>query len=141
MNLKVDFAAGGIVLDNNKILLVKNRKNEYVDNPKSFWGFPKGHLQDGEAPKDAAKREVLEETGFIVELMDKKPLVESRYQIFVNKEKVKKTVWFFKMNIVKAFDSEPDNEIEEVALVDYETALDLLTHEEDKKILKYVFNR
>ena len=141
MNLKVDFAAGGIVLDNNKILLVKNRKNEYVDNPKSFWGFPKGHLQDGEAPKDAAKREVLEETGFIVELMDKKPLVESRYEIFVNKEKVKKTVWFFKMNIVKAFDSEPDNEIEEVALVDYETALDLLTHEEDKKILKYVFDR
>ena len=141
MNLKVDFAAGGIVLDNSKILLVKNRKNEYVDNPKSFWGFPKGHLQDGEAPKDAAKREVLEETGFIVELMDKKPLVESRYEIFVNKEKVKKTVWFFKMNIVKAFDSEPDNEIEEVALVDYETALDLLTHEEDKKILKYVFNR
>ena len=141
MNLKVDFAAGGIVLDNNKILLVKNRKNEYVDNSKSFWGFPKGHLQDGEAPKDAAKREVLEETGFIVELMDKKPLVESRYEIFVDKEKVKKTVWFFKMNIVKAFDSEPDNEIEEVALVDYETALDLLTHEEDKKILKYVFDR
>ena len=141
MNLKVDFAAGGIVLDNNKILLVKNRKNEHVDNPKSFWGFPKGHLQDGEAPKDAAKREVLEETGFIVELMDKKPLVESRYEVFVNKEKVKKTVWFFKMNIVKAFDSEPDNEIEEVALVDYETALDLLTHEEDKKILKYVFDK
>lgn len=141
MNLKVDFAAGGIVLDNNKILLVKNRKNEYVDNSKSFWGFPKGHLQDGEAPKDAAKREVLEETGFIIELMDKKPLVESRYEIFVDKEKVKKTVWFFKMNIVKAFDSEPDNEIEEVALVDYETALDLLTHEEDKKILKYVFDR
>jgi len=54
---------------------------------------------------------------------------------------VKKTVWFFKMHIVKAFDSEPDNEIEEVALVDYETALNLLTHEEDKKILKYVFNK
>ena len=31
MNLKVDFAAGGIVLENNNILLVKNRKNEYVD--------------------------------------------------------------------------------------------------------------
>ena len=63
MNLKVDFAAGGIVLENNNILLVKNKKNEYVDNPKSFWGFPKGHMEDGEAPKDAAKREVMEETG------------------------------------------------------------------------------
>ena len=141
MNLKVDFAAGGIVIDSNKILLVKNRKSEYVDDPKSFWGFPKGHMEDGETPKDAAKREVEEETGFIVELTNEKPLAESRYEILVNKEKVKKTVWFFKMNVVKAFDSEPDDEIEEVALVDYETAINLLTHPEDKKILKYVFNK
>ena len=141
MNLKVDFAAGGIVIDSNKVLLVRNRKSEYVDNPKSFWGFPKGHMEEGETPKDAAKREVSEETGFIVELSDEKPLAESRYEILVNKEKVKKTVWFFKMNVVKAFDSEPDDEIEEVALVDYETAINLLTHPEDKKILKYVFNK
>ena len=45
------------------------------------------------------------------------------------------------MHIVKAFDSEPDDEIDEVALVNYETAENLLTHAEDKKILKYVFNR
>ena len=141
MNLKVDFAAGGIVIDSNKVLLVKNRESEYVDDPKSFWGFPKGHMEEGETPKDAAKREVSEETGFIVELSDEKPLAESRYEILVNKEKVKKTVWFFKMNVVKAFDSEPDDEIEEVALVDYETAINLLTHPEDKKILKYVFNK
>ena len=65
----------------------------------------------------------------------------SNIEILVNKETVKKTVWFFKMHVVKAFDSEPDDEIEEVALVGYETALKLLTHDEDKKILKYVFNR
>ena len=98
-------------------------------------------MVEGETPKDAAKREVSEETGFIVELSDEKPLAESRYEISVNNEKVKKTVWFFKMYIVKAFDSEPDDEIEEVALVDYETAENLLTHAEDKIILKYVFNR
>ena len=81
MNLKVDFAAGGIVIDSNKVLLVRNRKSEYVDDPKSFWGFPKGHMEEGETPKDAAKREVSEETGFIVELSDEKPLAESRYEI------------------------------------------------------------
>src|SRR4051812_30246173 len=27
------------------------------------WGFPKGHLEAGEAPEDAAVREVAEETG------------------------------------------------------------------------------
>ena len=143
MNSKVDFAAGGIVLVGNKILLVKNRlREEYKKNYSSgFWGFPKGHMGEGETPKDAAKREVSEETGFIVELSGEKPLAESRYEISVNNEKVNKTVWFFKMHVVKAFDSEPDDEIEEVALVDYETAVNLVTHDEDKKILKYVFNK
>ena len=27
------------------------------------WGFPKGHLEPGEPPADAARREVIEETG------------------------------------------------------------------------------
>jgi 8-oxo-dGTP pyrophosphatase MutT (NUDIX family) len=27
------------------------------------WGFPKGHLEEGERPEDAALREVMEETG------------------------------------------------------------------------------
>ncbi len=27
------------------------------------WGFPKGHLEEGEPPADAARREVAEETG------------------------------------------------------------------------------
>ena len=35
----------------------------------------------------------------------------------------------------------PDDEIDEIALVDFESALNLLTHEEDRKILKYVFNK
>lgn len=30
------------------------------------WGFPKGHLEEGEAPESAALREVREETGLLV---------------------------------------------------------------------------
>jgi 8-oxo-dGTP pyrophosphatase MutT (NUDIX family) len=29
------------------------------------WGFPKGHLEEGEAPQEAAVREVAEETGLV----------------------------------------------------------------------------
>lgn len=29
------------------------------------WGFPKGHIEDGEAPNSAAIREVIEETGLV----------------------------------------------------------------------------
>ncbi len=45
------------------------------------------------------------------------------------------------MNVVESFSKEPDDEIEEIAIVPFEEAFELLAYEEDKKILKYVFNR
>src|SRR5215813_14149186 len=52
-------AAGGIVLRRDlppRIALVQLRKRDE-------WVLPKGKLDDGETPRAAAKREVLEETG------------------------------------------------------------------------------
>jgi len=142
MNSKVDFAAGGIVLVDKKVLLVKNRlRSEYKKHYNSgFWGFPKGHLEEGETPIIAAEREVFEETGFEVACVGEKPIAESRYTIEYG-ETIEKTVWFYEMRVINEFKKEPDNEIEEIALVSKKQALSLLTYEEDKKILEYVFNR
>jgi 8-oxo-dGTP diphosphatase len=52
-------AAGGIVLRQGEtplIAVVRLRK-------RNEWVLPKGKLDDGETPRDAAEREVLEETG------------------------------------------------------------------------------
>jgi 8-oxo-dGTP diphosphatase len=52
-------AAGGIVLrrgDTPLIAVVRQRK-------RNEWVLPKGKLDDGETPREAAHREVLEETG------------------------------------------------------------------------------
>lgn len=52
-------AAGGIVLRRGStplIAVVRQRK-------RNEWVLPKGKLDDGETPKEAAHREVLEETG------------------------------------------------------------------------------
>jgi len=52
-------AAGGIVLRSGEaplIAVVRQRK-------RNEWVLPKGKLDDGETPKEAAHREVLEETG------------------------------------------------------------------------------
>ena len=140
MNSKVDFAAGGIVLRDELILIVKNKRGD-KNSDKRFWGFSKGHLEEGEKPSEAAIREVYEETGFKVELLDDKPIAESRYEIRLNDEIINKTVWFYEMKIVSAYQKEPDDEILEIAIVSYAEAIKLLTYKEDKKILKYVFNK
>jgi tRNA nucleotidyltransferase (CCA-adding enzyme) len=143
MNSEVDFAAGGIVLINNKILLVKNKlSDEYKNDYNSgFWGYPKGHLDEKETPIKAAEREVFEETGFKVTSVGTKPIAESRYEIKKDGKAIQKTVWLFEMKIVESYKKEPDEEIEEIAIVTFEEALHLLTYEEDKKILRYVFNK
>ena len=140
MNSKVDFAAGGIVFYDDLIIIVKNKRGDLSLN-KSFWGFPKGHLEEGEKPSEAAVREVYEETGFVVELNSNKPIAESRYEITLEDGVVNKTVWFYDMKVISPIEKEPDNEIEELAIVNFDEAINLLTFEEDKKILKYVFNK
>ena len=101
MNSKVDFAAGGIVFYNNLIVIVKNKRHG-EDSDNSFWGYPKGHLEDGEKPSDAALREVYEETGFKVKLANDTPIAESRYEITLENEVINKTVWFYEREVIKA---------------------------------------
>ena len=52
-------SAGGVVLRREsgvtRFLLIRDSYRN--------WGFPKGHLETGEPPADAARREVKEETG------------------------------------------------------------------------------
>src|SRR5579863_1924497 len=59
-------AAGGIVLraeETTLIAVVRLRK-------RNEWVLPKGKLDDGETPRDAAEREVVEETGHDVSVRD-----------------------------------------------------------------------
>jgi 8-oxo-dGTP diphosphatase len=59
-------AAGGIVLRGKarpRIAIVRLRREK-------AWVLPKGKLLRGEHPRDAAKREVLEETGYKVSVQD-----------------------------------------------------------------------
>ncbi len=46
------------------VFRVENGKPMYLllKHP-SYWGFPKGHLEDGETEEDTARRELAEETG------------------------------------------------------------------------------
>ncbi len=63
--------AGGVVFDPaGRVLLIRDRNG--------FWVFPKGHLDPGETPEQAAIREVWEETGIKAQILA--PLGVTRYQ-------------------------------------------------------------
>ena len=56
---------GGIIKnDDNKYLLIKERKEKYY----GMYNLPAGHLEENELLIDGAKREIKEETGYTVDV-------------------------------------------------------------------------
>ena len=55
-------AAGILYLKDNKVLLLMRGENQ--DDFPNHWGFPAGHIEDGESPLVAALRESNEEVGY-----------------------------------------------------------------------------
>ncbi len=70
MYLRRHLSAGGLVLEDGYILLIRNRNGH--------WGLPKGHWESGELLEETAIREVREETGIVVELGDLAFITEFR---------------------------------------------------------------
>ena len=75
--------------------LVENKKNEILFIYRlNHWDLPKGGIEEGELPTEAAIREVAEECGiFIDEIGDE---LDSTYHIYERNDKLwlKKTYWY-----------------------------------------------
>jgi len=52
------------------IVFYRGAQIEYLLLHSTYWGFPKGHVESGEPERAAAMREVREETGLHVALID-----------------------------------------------------------------------
>jgi len=66
-NLMVSVVTGVIIKQNNKYLLVQEKK----DSAYGLWNFPAGHVDVGESLEEAAIREAKEEVGYNVKLVKK----------------------------------------------------------------------
>ena len=63
-------AYGGVLVDKQKRVLLREPKGHYDGY---VWTFPKGRPDKGEAPEEAALREVKEETGYSAHIVSKLP--------------------------------------------------------------------
>lgn len=86
--------------DNNRILCVK------INYGSDNWTLPGGHLESHESPIDGAKREALEETGYIVD-------IENLISIYSAPEK-DDIVFLFKAKITGKKEWKPNDEIQKI---------------------------
>jgi 8-oxo-dGTP pyrophosphatase MutT (NUDIX family) len=127
-----EHAAGGIVERRGKLLLVQvtNLAGEVK------WTFPKGHLEKGEKPLEAALREVEEETGWRCEAAGALPDVE--YWFNRNGRPVHKRVSWYRMKPIKKTGKPDALEIMKTRWVPLESGAKYLSYPGDLKILKEV---
>lgn len=108
-------AAGGVVENaKNHILLMLRR---------DIWDLPKGKIEKNESPEMAAKREVEEETGIIVN-DSIEPLCET-YHTYKLKEKriLKKTYWYSMKAKSGELNPQTEEEIQDLVWIKPELAL------------------
>ena len=121
-----DKSCGCIVIDNGKVLLVKHRKGHV--------GFSKGHPEKNETDKEAAIREIKEETNIDVEIISDKIYKET----YSPEEGVIKDVIYFLARKLSGEDKPQEEEVAQIIWVDVEKAFDEITFEESKQVLRDV---
>jgi 8-oxo-dGTP pyrophosphatase MutT (NUDIX family) len=130
--MPAEFSCGGVVLDGRRVLLVRvlSLKNKRV------WTFPKGHIEPLESARQAALREVLEETGYRCRIL--RPLMRVRYCFTMGRTFVRKAVQWYLMSWVARMGKPDGAEIEDVRWVSLEKAADMVVYPSDKKLIQMV---
>jgi 8-oxo-dGTP pyrophosphatase MutT (NUDIX family) len=126
---RLEFSAGGLVVDDDgRVLLIRAR--DLRDQP--VWTLPKGALKPGESSKDAALREVQEETGYRCEIV--REMAPVTYWFQRGGRRIRKTVrWYLMRPVAKV--GEHDHEVDEVLWTDRADADARLRYDSDRRLL------
>ena len=120
----------------------KNGAVRYViiESVRHFLGFPKGHVEGGESEEEAAIREVLEETGLSVSLIDGFRM-EDTYSFRIGGEIIEKQVVYFLGEYAHQVPRAQESELAAIHLFDYKTARASLKFKTQKEILRAAHER
>lgn len=113
-----------------QVFLIQHRGGRY-------WGFPKGHAEEGEIPLESARRELKEETNLdCIRLLQEEPLME-QYQFLAEGKRIFKRVLYFIAEVGGQVRLQ-EKEINDGIWLPLPEAIDRATHPEGKAILAEV---
>jgi 8-oxo-dGTP pyrophosphatase MutT (NUDIX family) len=134
MKTRFEHSAGGVVTRRNDgdvdvaLAARRTRKGDLA------WGLPKGLVEKGEAPEQAALREVREETGLEAEILE--PLGDISYWYIWEDERIRKKVTFFLMEATGGDMSQHDHEMEEIRWFPLSEAVRKASYPSERTVLR-----
>lgn len=137
--MKLEFSAGGIVYKKYDSELPTIQFALILNHDKK-WTFPKGHIERGEKPEEAAIREVGEEIG-ILDLKVENLLEKIDYWFVFKDEKIHKYVYFYLMEAPCNSELIPqEEEIGDAKWVTPEELKNSIHYKEDIRIVQKAFD-
>jgi len=121
---------------------LKKQKDKWItfiikNKSGNHWGFPKGHANISETPKESAIRELKEETNLnIISYLYESPIIE-QYYFERNSNKVTKKVYYYLIE-VEGLGKITSKEILEGKWVEITKAKEEITYKESKAIVNQV---
>ena len=105
-----------------------------IESIEGIFGFPKGHMEAGETEDQTALREIREETGLQVRLLDGFRVMEE-YPLPRKKDTLKQVVFF----LAEYEDQAPvrqEAEVSAIRLLAFEEALGCMQYENTRSVLR-----
>ncbi|MBQ9120786.1 MAG: NUDIX domain-containing protein [Clostridia bacterium] len=111
------------------------RKYVIIRSIEGFCGFPKGHVEKGETDQMTALREIKEETGLYVTLIDGFQTMDEHPHIREGRPPVMKQMVYFLAEFHGQTPQPQLSEVSEILLMTYEEAMAVFEYESTKRIL------
>ena len=130
-----EVSAGGLVVDTTgKLgLLIGRRDLKDASGKKILWSLPKGHIEEGETPEEAALREVAEETG--INSVIEKSLGVIDFWFMAGGKRIHKTVHHFLFRESGGLLAAQESEVDEVAWFPLDQIIEKLAYPDEKKLI------
>lgn len=128
--MSTEHSAGGVVVRGDECVVIVPVRRAADGSP--VLALPKGHIDPGETPAQAAEREVREETGVRARLTGE--LGDVRYWYMRNGRRIAKRVEFFLFDYVGGDVADHDHEVEDARWMPLAEAARALTYEGEREM-------
>jgi ADP-ribose pyrophosphatase YjhB (NUDIX family) len=130
-----EVSAGGLVIDHSgkNGLLIGRIDHKDSTGKRILWSLPKGHIEEGETPEQAALREVAEETG--IESAIERSLGVIDFWFMAGGKRIHKTVHHYLFRETGGLLAPQESEVDEVGWFPLAEIVDRLAYPDEKKLI------